>query len=93
MLYLGSAYIIIVDTSKHPCCTKGDLIHSSGQPFSSCFQCTNTRTRANANALHPTGGNDVFVDVGNKSLGLAALMTYLGIEVRGQCEVALARVF
>ena len=31
--------------------------------------------------LAPTpaaGGNDVFVDVGNKSLGLEALMNYLG---------------
>jgi IMP and pyridine-specific 5'-nucleotidase len=26
------------------------------------------------------GGNDVFVDVGNKSLGLEALMAYLGCE-------------
>ena len=26
------------------------------------------------------GGNDVFVDVGNKSLGLEALMQYLGTE-------------
>lgn len=26
------------------------------------------------------GGNDVFVDVGNKSLGLEALMNYLGLE-------------
>jgi hypothetical protein len=26
------------------------------------------------------GGNDVFVDVGNKSLGLEALMQYLGCE-------------
>ena len=27
------------------------------------------------------GGNDVFVDVGNKSLGLGALMGFLGIQV------------
>ncbi len=26
------------------------------------------------------GGNDVFVDIGNKSLGLQALMEYLGLE-------------
>ena len=26
------------------------------------------------------GGNDVFVDVGNKSLGLACLMAYLGAK-------------
>jgi hypothetical protein len=30
------------------------------------------------------GGNDVFVDVGNKSLGLGAMMTFLGIQV-GVC--------
>jgi hypothetical protein len=29
------------------------------------------------------GGNDVFVDVGNKSLGLEALMTYLQCDPVG----------
>merc|ERR550537_2168168 len=33
------------------------------------------------------GGNDVFVDVGNKSLGLEALMQYLGCEPRGTLHV------
>jgi IMP and pyridine-specific 5'-nucleotidase len=40
------------------------------------------------------GGNDVFVDVGNKSLGLDALMRYLDAypyEVRGRLALWLWR--
>ncbi len=43
-----------------------------------------TQLEANVPFCAFNGGNDVFVDVGNKSLGLAALMTFLGIQVRAK---------
>jgi IMP and pyridine-specific 5'-nucleotidase len=34
------------------------------------------------------GGNDVFVDVGNKSLGLQSLMSYFGCKPHEVCKGA-----
>ena len=39
------------------------------------------------------GGNDVFVDVGNKSFGLEALMQYLGFQPSGVLHVGDRRGF